>query len=78
MNRAAAISRLRERGWTVAEEAGRIFRLPAAIAARYPRLPVSLVEFLSGLTQCVDGSQTTWFLSQSDYEGTSGAAFRWD
>lgn len=78
MNRAAAISQLREQGWTVAEQAGRTFRLPPTIADRYPRLPGSLVEFLSGLTQCVDGSQTIWFLSQSDYEGTSGAAFRWD
>ena len=78
MDRAAAIRQLREQGWTVAEEAGQTFRLPAAIADRYPRLPDSLVEFLSGLTQCVDGSQTTWFLSQRDYEGTSGAAFRWD
>jgi hypothetical protein len=78
MNRAAAISQLREQGWTVEDRVGQAFRLPTATAARYPRLPDSLVEFLSGLTQCVDGSQTTWFLCQSDYEGTSGAAFRWD
>lgn len=74
----AAISQLREQGWTVQEQAGDRFRLPSVIAARYPRLPNSLVEFLSGLTQCVDSSQTTWFLCQSDYEGTSGSAFRWD
>ena len=78
MNRAAIIGQLREQGWTVDEQPRELFRLPAAIAARYPRLPDSLVEFLSGLKQCADGSQTTWFLCQCDYEGTSGSAFRWD
>jgi hypothetical protein len=78
MNRATAIHQLRLRGWTVQEKPGQTFHLPVAISARYPRLPDSLFEFLSGLTQCVDQSQTTWFLCQSDYEGTSGAAFRWN
>lgn len=78
MNRAAAINQLREQGWTVEDQIGQAFRLPTAIAVRYPRLPDSLVEFLSGLTQCVDSSQTTWLLCQTDYEGTSVAAFRWD
>lgn len=78
MNRAAVITQLREQGWTVEAQAGQPFRLPATIANRYPRLPDSLVEFLSGLKQCVDRSQTTWFLCQCDYEGTSGSAFRWD
>src|SRR6185369_17380775 len=54
------------------------FRLPATIAARYPRLPNPLVEFLSGLARCVDSSQTTWFLCQCDYEGKSDSAFRWN
>ncbi|MEW6306287.1 MAG: SMI1/KNR4 family protein [Verrucomicrobiota bacterium] len=78
MNRASVITRLRDQGWTVEEQPGQQFGLPAAIAARYPRLPDSLVEFLSGLRQCADRSETTWFLCQSDYEGTSGLAFRWD
>ena len=78
MNRAAIITQLREQGWTVEAHEGQSFRLPAIIAARYPRLPASLAEFLSGLKQCVDSSQTTWFLCQCDYEGTSGSAFRWD
>jgi hypothetical protein len=78
MNRAAIITHLREQGWTVEAQEGQSFRLPATIAARYPRLPDSLVEFLSGLKQCADASKTTWFLCQSDYEGTSGSAFRWD
>jgi len=78
MERAIAINQLREEGWTVVEQAGHTFRLPASIAARYPRLPATLVAFLSGLKECVDGSQATWFLCQSDYEGTSGYAFRWD
>jgi len=69
---------MRERGWTIKEQVGHTFHLPAAIAIRYPRLPVSLIEFLSGLTSCADSSQTTWFLCQSDYEGTSNSAFRWN
>jgi hypothetical protein len=78
MNRAAIITQLRERGWTVETQEGQPFRLPASIATRYPRLPDSLVDFLSGMKECVDHSQTTWFLCQCDYEGTSGYAFRWD
>ena len=78
MNRAAIISRLRESGWTVEEQSGRSFQLPPDIAARYPRLPEALIEFLSGLTLCMDSSQKTWFLCQGDFEGSSGSAFRWD
>ena len=78
MTRATAISQLRERGWRVEEQPGQAFRLPPALASRYPRLPASLVEFLSGLTRCADASETTWFLCQKDYEGTSGSAFAWD
>jgi hypothetical protein len=78
VNRAAIITQLREQGWSVETQVGQPFRLPATIADRYPRLPDSLVEFLSGLKQCVDRSQTTWFLCQCDYEGRSGSAFRWD
>ena len=69
---------MRENDWKLEEQAGHVFRLPAAIASRYSRLPVSLVNFLSGLMSCADSSQTSWFLCQSDFEGTSNSAFRWD
>ena len=78
MNRTEAISRLREIGWTVKEKNGHAFRLPAVIMSRYPKLPLSLVDFLSGLVICADNSKTSWFLCQSDYDGTSNSAFRWD
>jgi hypothetical protein len=78
MNRATAIRQLRARGWTVEERVGTTFHLPATAAARYPSLPISLVQFLSGLTSCADSSQTTWFLCQGDFEGTSNSAFTWD
>jgi len=54
------------------------FQLPAEISCRYPKLQESLTEFLSGLESCVSPSETEWFLCQSDYEGRSGAAFRWN
>jgi len=78
MDRTAVISQLRARGWTVKEGAESSFQLPAAIAARYPNLPTTLLKFLSGLAECIDGTETIWFLCQSDYEGTSESAFRWD
>ncbi len=78
MNRTPFIQQLRKQGWTVEERAEPAFRLPPVIAARYPRLPDSLVVFLSGLSLCADATQTTWFLCQQDYDGTSGSAFSWD
>lgn len=71
-------NQLRHQGWTVEEQPGHQFRLPAAVAARYPRLPDALVGFLSGLTHCVDRSETTWFLCQGDYDGSNDVAYRWD
>ena len=78
MNQADIIERLRRQGWTVEERADRTLRLPPEVAARYPELPTSLCEFLGGLRECVNNSQTVWFLCESDYCGTSGTAFRWD
>lgn len=78
MNQTAILSQLQSCGWTVAVEPCHVFQLPDSIAVRYPRLPPSLVEFLSGLRQCVDPSETRWFLCQSDYDGTGDSAFRWD
>ncbi len=78
MNRAAVIAQLRDQGWNVEIEDGRPFRLPDIVAERYPRLPDSLADFLSGLTQCANRSQTKWFLCQCDFEGRSDSAFRWD
>ena len=78
MNRADILARFRRRGWTVEERPRSRLRLPDPIAARYPNLPVALVEFLGGLSSCDNASQTAWFLCEADYWGTSGAAFRWD
>lgn len=78
MNRVPVIERLRELGWNVAEKRVHCFRLPSAVESRYPRLPDSLVQFLSSLTKCVDGAGTTWFLTQDDFDGSSDAAFSWD
>lgn len=78
MNRASFIRKLRSQGWAVEERADSGFRLPPAIAARYPRLPDSLVDFLSGLSLCADATKTTWFLCQRDYDSTGVSAFHWD
>lgn len=78
MNQAVVISQLRVQGWTLEMQPGQPFRLSPAIATRYPKLPDSLVEFLSGLNLCVNRHQTSWFLCQSDFKGTGGSAFRWD
>ena len=78
MDKVAIVQELRARGWSVQEHLNSAFRLPPAIAARYPRLPESLLEFLSGLALCVDATETTWILCQSDYDGTGSSAFSWD
>jgi hypothetical protein len=78
MDKAAIVRELKGRGWCVQEHLGSTFQLPPAIAARHPRLPESLVEFLSGLLACEDSTETRWFLCQCDYEGKSSSAFSWD
>lgn len=69
---------LRGAGWNVVEADVATFVLPAAIAKRFPRLPATLVRFLSGLVTCSDSTDTTWFLCQLDYEGASDSAYAWD
>jgi hypothetical protein len=78
VNRSETIEQLRQRGWTIEETSSKAFELPAAISARYPRLPAALTAFLSNLLTCVSRDQTVWFLCRRDYAGTSDSAFRWD
>jgi len=72
------IQQLRQRGWTVIERSAPNFRLPPELAARHPKLPKSLAEFLGRIASCVDSTQTAWFLCEADYAGTADSAFRWD
>ena len=78
MSQASFIQQLQKQGWTVEAQAETAFLLLPVIAARYPRLPDSLVDFLSGLSLCADVTKTTWFLCQRDYDGRGDSAFRWD
>ena len=78
MKRADIIRRLEKQGWKVAKRSGRSLRLPIEVVVRYPKLPPTLTEFLGGLSSCENQTQTAWFLCEADYDGTSGAAFRWD
>ncbi len=72
------LRRLQEQGWSVVTRRNRKLRLPAEVAARHPKIPPALTEFLGGLASCENDAQTAWFLCEGDYGGTSGAAFRWD
>lgn len=78
MDQADIVARLRRLGWTVEERSDWTFRLPPEVAARHPHVPAALTEFLSGLSACVNRTQTEWFLCEADFHGTSGGAFRWD
>lgn len=78
MKRADAILRLKQNGWKINEQPDAKFVLPPDVAVRYPNLPAPLIDFLAGLSSCADADETTWFLCQSDYNGTSDSAFSWD
>ena len=78
MNNEAAIQGLGKIGWTVSPKIVHGFKLPARIARRYPRLPEELTDFISRMSVCTNQAQTTWFLCEADYAGTSDSAFTWD
>jgi hypothetical protein len=69
---------MKEQGWTVVKRRKRTLRLPPEVAARHPKIPPALTEFLGSLSSCENDTQTAWFLCEGDYAGTSGAAFKWD
>lgn len=73
----ATLAVLQNAGWHVEIEEGK-FQLPAPLQQRYPHLPESLINFLSGLQRCGNAADTAWFLCQADYEGTNEVAFRWN
>jgi hypothetical protein len=68
---------LQNAGWHLDIKEGK-FQLPAPLQQRYPRLPQSLIDFLSGLQLCRNTGDTAWFLCKEDYEGTTESAFRWN
>ncbi len=69
---------LRDGGWNVVEADDAKFVLPTKVAQRYTRLPATLDSFLSNLLSCSSSADTTWFLCQSDYDGTGDSAFAWN
>ncbi|MCL2310526.1 MAG: SMI1/KNR4 family protein [Proteobacteria bacterium] len=72
------ITELRRLGWSIEERLACPVQLPPEVSARYPRLPATLVAFLSGVVTCVNPSETTWFLCEADFYETSESAFRWN
>jgi hypothetical protein len=72
------IQKLRSAGWSAVVKHEPSFILPAAVKARYPRLPSDLVRFLSMFSSCVATDETSWFLCDAEFSGSSGSAFTWD
>jgi hypothetical protein len=73
-----AIAELKRLGWSVAERPARPLRLPPEVAARYPRIPAALLDFLGRIDSCVDPGQTAWFLCEADFDATGESAYRWN
>lgn len=72
------LSALRAHGWQIKEDRTQQFELPPALLVRYPILPQSLKEFLTGLTVCANAEQTAWFLCRDDYHSQSDSSWRWN
>lgn len=68
---------LTAQGWRLQIRAQPADRFPAALL-RYPQLPPVVLEFLSGVAQCVSADGMCWFLSAEDYYGEAGGAIRWN
>ena len=77
----AALDALTAAGWTVRERSS---ALPAAsvwppeLIRRYPTIPDALTAFMARVDACVNADETAWFLTASDYAGTSDFAFAWN
>jgi hypothetical protein len=72
------LRRLVEAGWSVKQRRTGVLKLDTGVSSRYPSLPREYVEFLGGFDLCVNRGETAWFLSESDFNGTSGSAFKWN
>jgi hypothetical protein len=78
MNIDVLAERLRSIGWMTSLKNRPSFALPVGLQRRYPNLPPALVDFLSHVASCIDEKETSWFLCESDYDGKSDSAFRWN
>ncbi len=74
----AMLVSLRRTGWRVERRRGPI-AIPNEVAARYPRVPSELTEFLTDVRSCVNSTETAWLLCEQDYKGQNAdSQFRWD
>ena len=72
------LRKLRGAGWTVKTKHGGALNLEPAVTTRYGALPPGYVDFLASYDLCASPGETAWFLSEADYNGTSGSAFTWN
>jgi len=72
-----AIETLGALGWVV-RDADERRPLPSAIDNRYPAIPASLRSFLEHIDDCERTDEQVWFLTSTDYAGTSGSSFAWN
>jgi hypothetical protein len=74
---AAVLKELEGRGWKIERSTSREPLLPAAIGARYPRIPGELLSFLQSIDSCTNANEDIWFLCRADFvRGDEG--FRWN
>ncbi|WP_128658364.1 SMI1/KNR4 family protein [Paenibacillus sp. 598K] len=68
----------REHGWAIVDNKRGEVQLNEEFLARYKEIPADYLQLLTIVSECVAPDEQTWFLCESDYNGSSDAEFRWD
>jgi len=71
------VTSLEQAGWKICRKVRRL-HLPAEVTSRYLALPPIWVSFVQQIERCVNPGETAWFLTEEDFSGASGSAYRWD
>lgn len=69
---------LGKNGWTLLRQSIYPHILPECINTRYRNPPSEWVEFINSIAECVNPSETVWFLCMNDYNRECDDGFRWN
>lgn len=67
-----------QNNWALIENKQGLVSLHSSVSERYQNIPVQYRVFLAKFKSIVSPDQTTWFLCEDDYNGTSETAFCWN
>ncbi len=76
-NYGSVLTRLRELGWTVVCSASPR-ELPSDVQERYEWVPVDVRAIIGEVLAAESPDEKAWLLGAGDFDGSTGAAFKWN